>query len=171
MLTSAVLLIHWDLWASPDLCGSDLRSIKWALAQVETGATQEGPCVADHFRGKHREVSRYQVLPALWHRRTSSTDYANPTLAWQITEGILAERVRWFQTATGREPVAFDLYVMWNAPGHYHAVGFQVPRLSRVVADRARRFANLVDAANKRAPASAAETTQAMWAIPPADDG
>jgi hypothetical protein len=38
---------------------------------------------------------------------------------------------------------------MWNAPGHYQAVGFQPRRVSRVVADRARRFANLVEAADK----------------------
>jgi len=45
---------------------------------------------------------------------------------------------------TGQSPAAFDIYVLWNAPGQFQQVGYQQKRISRVVAERATRFANLV---------------------------
>lgn len=146
------------LWCGPffEACAArkavdlDDVHIKWALAHIESGAIDDARCKADYMRGTHREVSRYQVLPALWHNHTASADYANPTLAWNVARQILKERTEWFRRKTGRQPGAFDLYVMWNAPGHYHKMAFKAHRVSPVVAERARRFAALMESCGAR---------------------
>lgn len=125
--------------------------IKWALAQIETGAAAEGPSPEDHLRGRSHEISRYQILPAVWRSYTKRRDYWNPSTSWKVTEKILADRVRWFRSRALREPTPFDLYVLWNAPGQYKSVGFVRGRVPAVIADRGSRFANLVDSAARRA--------------------
>ena len=125
--------------------------VKWALGQVESGANRIGFCSSDLKRGRHREVSRYQIRPEVWARETRSRDYTNPELAWGIAERILTHRAQWFQSRTGRSPSPFDLYLIWNAPGYYEEVGFHPARVKPLLADRARRFANLLE--DQRAPA------------------
>jgi hypothetical protein len=157
-LAAACWLAGWAIFieaaaAAPTQPGAaDLSFVKGALAQVETGAAQEGRCAADRVRGQCREVSRYQILPRLWHEQTSLTDYSNPSLAWQVAQAILAERIRWFSARAGRAPSFFDLYVTWNAPLHYQQVGFRPSRVRPAIADRARRFANLVEDAQRSRP-------------------
>jgi hypothetical protein len=162
----SILLVHGAMAAPTRQSSPDLCCVKWALAQVETGATQEGLCAADRTRGKHREVSRYQVLPELWHERTSSKEYANPALAWMVAQAILIERVAWFRARTHRDPSTFEMYVIWNAPNHYRAVGFQPRRVWRTIADRASRFANLVEDANRHRLRMVTFHTQARMAMP-----
>jgi hypothetical protein len=144
LLACLVWSIAFAQSAQLNTASVDLRSVKWALGQVETGADCEGPCAADYVRGRHLEVSRYQIRLELWHQHTKSKDYANPARAWEIAHTILAERARSFRARSGREPTAFDLYVMWNAPTHYQQAGFRPGRVKGVIAERARRFANLV---------------------------
>ena len=120
------------------------EAIKWALGQIETGASLEGPAPADKVRGKNREVSRYQILPQIWARYAGSEDFTNPVHAWSIAQRILDDRRQWFQRLAGRWPDPFDLYVLWNAPGHYVGVGFVPGRVHAQIADRAERFASLV---------------------------
>ncbi|PYJ79284.1 MAG: hypothetical protein DME22_25655 [Verrucomicrobia bacterium] len=64
--------------------------------------------------------------------------------AWRVVEQVLAARVDAYRRYTGHTPGAFDIYVLWNAPGQFHRVGYQQKRISRVVAERAMRFTNLV---------------------------
>ena len=117
--------------------------LKQALGQIESGATKATRCAADAKVGTKREVSRYQILPSVWRKYTDSRDYQNPTVAWEVTERILAERYAWFRGATGRDWDAVDLYLMWNAPGVYAKASWDRRKVSRVVLERAERFANL----------------------------
>jgi hypothetical protein len=126
--------------------GSWPEAIKQALGEIETGARQPGPSAADRVRGRHQEVSRYQVLPAVWHQYTKSPDYSNPARAWSVAQRILDARAAQFRRRAGREPNPMDLYLMWNAPGQYERASFDSHRVRPVVRERAVRFAALVRA-------------------------
>jgi len=131
--------------SKPALAGESLSpAVRRALGQIETGARHHGHCAADRVRGKNREVSRYQILPGLWRTYAGRADYTNPAKAWSVTEQILTERKARFRRLTGRRAELFDLYVLWNAPGHYEQVGFHRGRVRSVIAARAERFSNLV---------------------------
>jgi hypothetical protein len=114
-------------------------------ARIESGLIHLKPCAADQKRGTRGEVSRFQILPAIWRRYSPDRDYANPNSARDVAKKILIDRDRWFREATGHNPSAFDLYVMWNAPGQYEKAGFVRHRLTHPVSERAQRFANLVE--------------------------
>ena len=118
--------------------------LKEALAQFESGATRPTRCAADAKIGTRREVSRFQILPAVWRRYADSRDYQDPDTAWTVAERILLERYATFRAATGREWDAVDFYIMWNAPGDYQRVNWDRSRMSYVVRERAQRFANLL---------------------------
>ena len=67
-----------------------------------------------------------------------------PEVAWAITQRILADRTAAFRTATGREPSALELYLLWNKPGHFEAQDYKVSRVKEDYRQRAQRFANLL---------------------------
>ncbi|MFM8469941.1 MAG: hypothetical protein ACKODH_08225 [Limisphaerales bacterium] len=117
--------------------------LRQSLGMFESGATsgQRGP--ADFMRGGSGEVSRFQIMPEVWRRYTKSRDYENPEVAWAVTQRILADRTASFRAATGREPDALELYLLWNKPGHFEAVSYQVNRVKSSYQQRAQRFANL----------------------------
>jgi hypothetical protein len=102
-----------------------------ALSMLETGDN-------DRMVGRAGEISRYQVLKSEWKRVCTSTDYSNPTLAKTVADKLLDERLQRFQSKFGRNPTDFEFYGLWNAPGQ--VLG---GRVSRVVAGRCQRFANL----------------------------
>jgi hypothetical protein len=120
--------------------------IREALEQIETGATSPLRSAADLLVGSNGEVSRFQILPSVWHEITDSIDYHDPELAWSVAEQILEGRKEQFRLATGREPDAFDLYVIWNAPGRYSRCGYARDKIHWLIRSRAERFANLVEA-------------------------
>ena len=137
----ALACARLTLSASPEL-----EAVRQALGEIETGASQAGSSEADHVRGSHKEISRYQILPAVWQQYTNARDYSNPARAWSVAQRVLGERADDFRRRTGREPRAVDLYILWNAPGHYAAVGFDRERVRPVIRERALRFAALVQA-------------------------
>lgn len=114
------------------------------LAEFETGATTPKPCAGDRVIGGHKEISRYQILPTVWNQYSSSRNYRDPETAWKVARQVLLERERAFQQATGRPWDYVDIYVMWNAPGEYSRAKWDRARVSPVVMERARRFANLM---------------------------
>jgi hypothetical protein len=122
---------------------SSALPLKESLAMFETGATLPHRSAADYTRGSAGEVSRYQIMPAVWHAYSSSKDYGNPELAWWIAHRILWDRTQEFQTRTGRAPTPVELYLLWNKPGHFEAAGYRLQKVSRTYAVRAQRFANL----------------------------
>jgi hypothetical protein len=120
--------------------------VREALAAFETGATQPTHCKADDLVGAHKEISRFQILPALWQQYSTSNDHRDPETAWSVAEQILNEREQTFRRATGREWNTVDIYLMWNAPGAYRRAEWDRTRLSGVLLERAQRFANLLEA-------------------------
>lgn len=116
--------------------------VRWALASIESGHLKR----PDHAQGAAGEVSRFQILPKVWRQYSSSRDYTNPATAWSVAQRILRDRQIWFVRATGRQPTAFDLYVMWNKPSLYARMNFDADRLPRSIRSRATRFENLVRA-------------------------
>ena len=130
--------------------GRTEAGVREALGHFETGATQPTACAADRRIGSRNEVSRFQILPSVWRQYTKSRDYYNPEVAWNVTSKILADREKWFRNATGRHWDAIDLYIMWNAPGEYQRAKWDRARVSRVVMQRAKRFANIFEVHDER---------------------
>jgi hypothetical protein len=118
-------------------------SLRDSLGMFESGASKPDRCAADKVRGNSGEVSRFQIMPAVWNRYTQSREFENPEIAWSIAQRILQDRTQWFLNNTGRQPNALELYLLWNKPGHFSAVGFSTSRVSPHFKTRAQRFANL----------------------------
>lgn len=93
-------------------------SVRESLSQLESGNN-------DRAIGRAGEVSRYQILPAVWRRYSPHNNFRDAHAAWIIAQRILAERTARFTAAAGRAPTDFDLYVLWNAPGQYESVHYQ----------------------------------------------
>ena len=51
------------------------------LAEFETGTTRAAPCAGDLAVGSHQEISRFQILPAVWREYSSAGNYQNPDAA------------------------------------------------------------------------------------------
>ena len=124
----------------------EAEKVRWALGQIETGARSNKKSFSDQVRGRHHEVSRFQILPKLWKKYGKKADFTNPDTAWRVACLILDERQDEFRKATGQEWDAFWLYAMWNAPGKCRAADYQRSRLSPAVRERAQRFSNLITA-------------------------
>jgi hypothetical protein len=102
-----------------------------ALSSLETGNN-------DSMVGRAGEISRYQVLKAEWQSVTSSTNWRDPNVARLVTLKLLEQRVEKFKVRYKRNPTDFEFYALWNAPTQA-----LTGRISRVVAERSQRFANL----------------------------
>ena len=102
-----------------------------ALSMLETGNN-------DRMVGRAGEISRYQILKSEWRSVTNTVRWTDPQVAKQVTLKLIDQRVKQFLTKNHREPSDFEFYVLWNAPAQVlHG------KVSRVVAERAHRFANL----------------------------
>jgi hypothetical protein len=100
---------------------------RWsALSMIESGDN-------DNAAGPGGEISRYQIRRELW----SGGDPHDAKTALAIAQGIMLPRLDGFQRTHGRAASDFEFYVLWNAPS-------QVNHPGAIVADRARRFTNLV---------------------------
>jgi len=100
---------------------------RWsALSMLESGNN-------DYAIGQRGEISRYQILPALW----PGGNPQNGQEALAAAKGIMQVRLGRFEKIHGRTATDFEFYVLWNAP-------WQMDHPSRAVAERAQRFSNLV---------------------------
>ena len=128
-------------------------ALQGALSMIETGDN-------DHAIGRAGEVSRYQIMPAVWKHYSDSRQYRRPETSLEVAQQHWAWLYDYFKKSANREPTEFDMYVLWNTRhGYYSARGFDPSRLSAVVRDRAQRFSNLVeDAARREAGAVPAGT-------------
>ena len=111
-----------------------------ALSMIETGNN-------DRMVGRAGEISRYQILKREWRSVTNSARYADPETAKAVTLKLLDRRVQQFQAVRNRPPTNFEFYALWNAPAQVLE-----GRVSRVVADRCRRYANLCEWKGQPAP-------------------
>jgi hypothetical protein len=100
---------------------------RWtALAMLESGGD-------DHIIGRVGEISRYQIRPELW----TGGDPLDTRVALSNAQNIMLSRIAAFEQSHGRAPNDFEFYVLWNAPA-------QINHPHRIVAERARRFMNLI---------------------------
>jgi hypothetical protein len=104
-----------------------------ALSMIETGNN-------DRMVGRAGEISRYQILKREWRSVTSSTQYANPEVAKAVTLQLIDRRVQAFEAIYNRPPTNFEFYGLWNAPTQVLE-----RRVSRAVAERCHRYANLCE--------------------------
>lgn len=126
------------------LAPCEAMPLRQSLAMFESGATTGQRSAADSLRGGSGEVSRFQIMPAVWRRYSKSREYDNPEVAWAVAQRILADRTADFRTTTGRDPSALELYLLWNKPGHFEAQGYLASQVKADYRQRAQRFANLL---------------------------
>jgi hypothetical protein len=100
---------------------------RWkALSMLESGDN-------DYAVGRRGEISRFQIRTEYWPG--GNPHDASDALA--VARQIMHPRVEQFEQTHGRLPTNFEFYVLWNAPA-------EVDHPVSCVAERARRFANLV---------------------------
>jgi hypothetical protein len=104
-----------------------------ALSMIETGNN-------DRVVGRAGEISRYQILKREWRTVTSSTRYTDPKVARAVTLQLIDRRTKAFESVYNRPPTDFEFYGLWNAPTQVLK-----GRVSRTVAERCRRYANLCE--------------------------
>ena len=102
-----------------------------ALSMLETGDN-------DHAVGSAGEISRFQVRKTEWRSVTNSSNYTDCETAKKVMLRIMDKRVQAFKAHFGRSPSDFEYYALWNAPTQA-----MEGKISRTVAARCERFANL----------------------------
>lgn len=127
-----------------------------ALSMIETGDN-------DRMVGRAGEISRYQILKREWRSVTNSTRYADPETAKAVALQLLDRRVQSFKAVFNRPPTDFEIYGLWNAPAQVLE-----SRVSRTVAERCRRYANLCEWDGKLKPVSVASTASPRPVLRPA---
>ena len=104
-----------------------------ALSMLETGND-------DRAVGSAGEISRFQVKKAEWRSVTNSANYADSETARRVMIQLMDRRISAFREHFHRQPTDFEFYALWNAPSQA-----LTGHISRTVADRCERFANLCD--------------------------
>jgi len=129
------------------VCGFGMDRLS-ALSMLETGND-------DHAVGSAGEISRFQVKKAEWRTVTNSANYSDYETARKVMLQLMDKRTHAFEERFGRKPSDFEFYALWNAPaqamnGH----------ISRTVADRCQRFANLCERDRKVTQLASAKTSR-----------
>lgn len=104
-----------------------------ALSMLETGND-------DRAVGSAGEISRFQVKKAEWRSVTNSCNYCDSETAKRVMIQLMDKRIHAFQDHFGRPPTDYEFYALWNAPSQALK-----GKISRTVAARCERFANLCD--------------------------
>lgn len=132
-----------------------------ALSMIESGDN-------DRMVGRAGEISRYQILKREWRSVTNSTRFADRKVAEAVTHRLIQQRVARFQAIYKRMPTDYEFYGLWNAPSQVYR-----GRVSPVVAERCRRYANLCQLADRvpqmastRAPGGGAAPVPRVNAAP-----
>ena len=117
-----------------------------AIAMVDSG-TPKHPVGDDCAIGPAREVSRYQVMPAVWeHYAEPGEKPSNVTHASRVARDILDERIGIFRMFTREEPTPAEVYALWSRPGMFSKRGYAIARLPKTVKARCFRYQELVKA-------------------------
>jgi hypothetical protein len=117
-----------------------------AISMIETGDN-------DAIRGLAGEVSRYQLMPRVWHSYTNSIAYRDHQVSSSVAQRHLDYLEHWFGQQVGRPPTEFEIYVLWNAgPTYYGKKHFTAAAVHPSIRERAERFVNLREM-NNSAPA------------------
>jgi len=111
-----------------------LAAILLALASHESNGN-------DRARGAAGEVSRYQIMPAVWASATKSRAWTDPQVSAAVATRIITQRIGSFSGTTHRLPTGAEIYALWNAPGLFARRGYQVDALPSQIRNRCDRFA------------------------------
>jgi hypothetical protein len=141
MKTFVVLLL-----ALLPVCGFGMDRLS-ALSMLETGND-------DRAIGSAGEISRFQVKKAEWRSVTNSANYCDSETAQKVMLQLMDKRIHAFQEHFGRQPTDFEFYALWNAPSQA-----LTGRISRKVAARCERFANLCERDRKVVQMATAKAT------------
>ena len=114
------------------VCGFGMDRLS-ALSMLETGND-------DRAVGSAGEISRFQVKKAEWRTVTNSANYCDSETARKVMIQLMDKRIHAFEEHCGHKPNDFEYYALWNAPAQ--AISGHI---SRKVAERCERFANLCD--------------------------
>lgn len=99
----------------------------------------------DRARGRHGEVSRYQILPHIWKQfGGNGFNPRDPRQSRVVAEFILQDRIRVFVRVTKRFPVDYEIYALWNCPGLLYQHQWDWTRLPPKIKERCQRFHNLM---------------------------
>jgi hypothetical protein len=110
---------------------------RWqALSMLESGDD-------DSAIGRCGEISRFQIRAELW----PGGNPQNARAALGVARNIMQARVQRFEQTHRRSPTNFEFYVLWNAPA-------EIDHPMPCVAERARRFANLVERETRQTQAA-----------------
>jgi len=124
MKTAQVILIFAFLGLAASASAMD----RWAaLSMIESGDD-------DSAIGRGGEISCFQIQRELW----PGGNPQDRQLALIVAQEVMRPRLSKFKQSHTRDATAFEFYVLWNAPQ-------QINHPSKVVTERARRFANLVE--------------------------
>ena len=129
------------------MCGLGMDRLS-ALSMLETGND-------DQAVGSAGEISRFQVKKAEWKTVTNSANYSDSETARKVMIQLMDKRIHAFQEHYGRLPTDFEFYALWNAPSQ--ALN---GRISRKVASRCERFANLCERDRKLMQMASAKSIQ-----------
>jgi hypothetical protein len=111
-----------------------------ALAQIES-ASKQHPLGNDLCVGPDRELSRYQISPAvIAEHHIDAARLADPVYALEQAKSIMRARCGAFEVRHHRSPTDFEFYILWHRPARLLAGSSLITRSE---ADRAQRFANL----------------------------
>ena len=133
MTTRTIIRIPTGIWILVlSVCFRLQAMDRWAaLSQIESGDN-------DRAVGRQGEVSRFQILPAVWRRYAPvRANWRKPDDALSVAKVAMRDRCIAFERRFHRSPTDLEFYVLWNAPS-------QIPRPSKAVFERARRFQNLL---------------------------
>jgi hypothetical protein len=119
-----------------------------ALSMLETGND-------DRAVGSAGEISRFQVKKTEWRTVTNSANYTDYETARKVMVQLMDKRVRAFADHFGRQPSDFEFYALWNAPSQAMS-----GHVSRIVADRCQRFANLCERDRKALQMASAQAAK-----------
>jgi hypothetical protein len=114
------------------VCGFGMDRLS-ALSMLETGND-------DRAVGSAGEISRFQVKKTEWRTVTNSANYSDYETARKVMVQLMDKRLHAFEDHFGRKPTDFEFYALWNAPSQALS-----GHISRTVASRCERFANLCD--------------------------
>ena len=129
------------------MCGLGMDRLS-ALSMLETGND-------DQAVGSAGEISRFQVKKAEWKTVTNSANYSDSETARKVMIQLMDKRIHAFQEHYGRQPTDFEFYALWNAPSQALS-----GRISRKVASRCERFANLCERDRKLMQMASAKSSR-----------
>jgi hypothetical protein len=109
----------------------------------------------DRAVGSAGEISRFQVKKAEWRTVTNSANYCDYETARKVMVKLMDKRIHAFEDHFGRKPSDFEFYALWNAPAQAMS-----GHVSRTVADRCQRFANLCDRDRKLVQMASAQSAR-----------